>query len=472
MSTGRQRLDVEFYNRLLDLFGPRRVSRNEQDLLSYSRDLWPIGMLWIRDGEIPYSPNFIVWPETTEEVSKLLKMCNERGMPLVPFGGGSGMCGGAVPIKGGVICDMKRMNRIEGFSERSLLVTAQSGIIGEHLERELNRKGYSLGHCPSSMYISSLGGWLAARSAGFFATKYGKIEDMVVSIQAVLPDGTVIHTKTTPRSAAGPDFDQILMGSEGTLAIITKTTLRMHVSPESVLFHSFVFKNIADGVAAIRHIMRDGIKPAAVRLYDEQQSRNTLDSIGYAAEGNLLLLVFEGTPRCTIEESQIGLEHCLSCGGQDMGEEPARNWYENRYSENYRQSLILSKDNMVTDTIEVAAIWSNLLPLYQKIKNILEPHVTVNTCLGHAYPEGASLSFSVTGKTQETPDRSLYMNIWSDALAACIEAGGTISHHHGIGLLRAFAIHAELGAAFALFAGMKKFLDPKNILNPGKLGLT
>ena len=470
----RKVVNVEVFSRLRDLLGPKRVSRSPLDQINYSRDSWPLGLLWTRAGEVPYRPDFIVWPETTEEISKLLSMCNDFGIPLVPYGAGSGVCGGTVPLEGGIICDLKRMSRVETLNEKSLLVTVQTGIIGEHLERYLAHKGYTMGHFPSSIYCSTLGGYLATRSAGQLSSKYGKIEDMVVSVQAVLPNGEVIHTRTAPRRATGPNFDQLLVGTEGTLGIITRATMRIWPEPDHREFAAYRFASIEDGANAMRKMIQLGITPAVMRLYDETDTALSMSAIGYEQDGgNLLILVFDGGPKRCALEADMAAEVCASEGGRDLGCEPAEHWWEHRYAISYKQSIIMSSEHAVLDTVEVATTWKNLMRLYTSMRAALSEHVTVLAHFSHAYREGCSIYFTAVGHADEKmPDRELYQTMWESALDACVAAGGAVSHHHGVGILKAKWMARQRGQWMDVFAGLKQRLDPNNILNPNKMGLS
>ncbi|MFT5433904.1 MAG: alkyldihydroxyacetonephosphate synthase, partial [Myxococcota bacterium] len=233
--------------------------------MAYSSDMWPRHQIWKMGGQpMRHPPDVVVWPGSEAEVAAVVRACSKYSVPIVPYGAGSGVCGGAVPIRGGVVVDMKRLNRFIEVDDHDLTVTAGPGIIGMHLEEELDARGYTLGHFPSSIVCSTLGGWLAARSAGQFSSRYGKIEDMIVSMRVVLADGSILET--------GPDqpFDwtQVIVGSEGILGLITQATLRMHPKPESAAFRGYRFRNLEDAVRAVRLVMQAGLAPHVIRLYD------------------------------------------------------------------------------------------------------------------------------------------------------------------------------------------------------------
>jgi alkyldihydroxyacetonephosphate synthase len=251
-------IDPALRESLAGIFPPDRLSASAPDRIAYARDLWPVGQFWARQGAFPHPPDVIVWPEKVDEIVALLQLANERRFPVIPMGAGSGVCGGTVAHRGGVILDMKRMKQVRRLDGDSLLATIEAGIIGQHLEEWLNGRGYTLGHFPSSIYCSSFGGWIATRSAGQLSTKYGKIEDMVQGLEGVFPDGTLFSSKVVPRSAAGPRFDQLLLGSEGTLAVITAATCRIRPLPEARRFAGYVYPD---------HLHdHDGARPRCLRV--------------------------------------------------------------------------------------------------------------------------------------------------------------------------------------------------------------
>src|SRR4051812_615678 len=248
---------------------PGRVSTTPPDRVAYARDLWPRGLLGVAAGDpAPHPPDAVVWPTSTAEVSDIVQAAQRAGTPIVPFGAGSGVCGGTLPIRGGLLIDLKRMRRLVELDERAAAATFEAGILGEHLEHELNRRGWTMGHFPSSIMCSTYGGWLAARSAGQFSTKYGKIEDMVRRLTFV--DG---RGGTHELEAGGsPDLAQLIVGSEGTLGIITQATCTVHPLPATRIYRGWAFPRVAAGCEAIRRLLQRNLRPAAVRLYDELDS--------------------------------------------------------------------------------------------------------------------------------------------------------------------------------------------------------
>jgi alkyldihydroxyacetonephosphate synthase len=262
--TAQLRRDLE------GIVGARRVSVDPVDRDVYARDMWPRLLLARRAGESPQRlPDVIVWPESVREVAAIVKLARQAGVPIVPYGGGSGVCGGAVPRYGGITIDTKRMVAIRSVSDDEMVCDVDAGIIGERFERELARRGYTFGHFPSSIYCSTVGGWLATRAAGQLSTKYGKVEDRVVGVTVVTGRGEIVETDGPTRALRGPNWTQLMVGSEGTLGVITSARLRVSPAPQLRVMRGYWMPDVATGLEAIRSVMQRGLRPAVVRLYDE-----------------------------------------------------------------------------------------------------------------------------------------------------------------------------------------------------------
>jgi len=490
-----------------------RATAAPQDRIAYARDLWPKATYFAGLGKVPRPPDAICWPADEAQLGKLVAYARERHIPLIPYGAGSGVCGGAIALTGGVTVDLKRMDKLLEVDRAALRFTCQAGIIGENLERELATHGLSLGHFPSSIYCSTLGGWLAARSAGQCSTKYGKIEDMCASLTAVLGTGEIV--KVGGRPARGADLAQLLIGSEGTLGFITQASLYAVPAPAELVYRAVRFRTLESGAEAIRRILRDGLRPAVVRLYDpfdtviagkggkphfeatDSQHRDSIQviqeraplaarlairaALGRPAALNhiadllrecLLVLVFEGDGELASAEDEQALILCRELGGVDLGASPARHWMEQRYAVSYKQSKMFAA-GAFADTMEVAATWDRVLPVYRAVRKAVAPLGFIMAHLSHAYVEGCSLYFTFSA-TAASPEACAerYDALWREALGAAMGAGATVSHHHGIGFWKAARLHEELGSAgvHALQA-LKRTCDPDGILNPGKLGL-
>lgn len=497
---------------LRDALGEDGLSTAPLDRFCTARDLWPRDLLRSRDGLPPTWPDAVCWPQDDVQVAHVLSVATRFGVPVIPFGSASGVCGGAATTRPGtLILDLKRMARIEELDPVSLQVRVQAGMNGERLERELAERGFTLGHFPSSIYCSTVGGWVAARSAGQLSTRYGKIEDMLVALRGVLPDGSPFETLPAPRSAFGPDLKGVLLGSEGCFGVITAATFKIWPQPEARRFRAFLAPDVRAGTEAIRRTLRRGARPAAVRLYDELDtliigskgskrsgsplkrlagkvkaafpglaravqdavlaSPTILKGIEGMLKGCLLIYTFEGDPRITAAEESVAAEEALLVGMKDLGEEPARAWWGHRYSVSFKLSPLIS-DGFFIDTFEVACPWTDLIPLYEGVRDGLGDEVAVMAHFSHAYPEGCSIYFSMAGKGKdEAATRDLYDRTWKRALEIARRHGATQSHHHGVGVLKQGGMAAEHGPLLRALAGLKAAVDPAWISNPGKLGL-
>lgn len=504
-----------------------RVSRAPADRFSYARDLWPRSLLALRDGHgAPHPPDFVVWPTSTDEVVSIVKLAARHEIPVVPFGAGSGVCGGAAAVHGGIVLDLKAMNRVVAIDSEALEATFEAGINGDHLEHELARRGLTLGHFPSSIMCSTLGGWLAARSAGQMSTKYGKIEDMTLAVEVVTGTGEVALCGRQPRGAPGPDWGQIFIGSEGTLGVITRATLRVHPEPELRLLRGWEFSAVDAGCDAIRRLLQRGLRPAVVRLYDEldtfihrvsahgkdpqdapDEERFRLSDprqasslerrvekaqswllgalLKYPAgingaaktlvprlgQGCLLILGFEGDKDLTAAEAALAASELERAGAKDLGEAPGLRWFDHRYKISFQQSKVFENGAFV-DTMEVASTWDRLLDVYASVRAAISRHALVMAHFSHAYSEGCSIYFTFVAKGENrAAAERIYDTIYRAGLSATLMAGGVLSHHHGIGMSKQRFLPEELGGGMDLLRALKTVLDPAGILNPGKMGL-
>ncbi len=452
-----------------DIVGEDNVSAGQADLLSSCRDYWPVNSIWMMEGTFPALPQLVVWPESTEEVAALLALANRENIPVTPYGEGSGALGGVVPLNGGVTFDLKRMNKIRSLDEKNLLVTAESGLNGALYEEQLNKSGYTGGHFPQSLRCSTVGGWLSCRAAGQFSTRYGKIEDMAVSLEAVLPDGTVFSGRSVPRTATGPRADHLLLGAEGTLGIITSATLRVWPLPEKRHMATYTFEKLEEGLEAIRLFMRAGTRPAVVRLYDGQETGNHFPELG--DKRCALILLIEGSAKIVDAEAEVIADCVRSKGAESAGSEHVEHWLEKRF--NIGVASMLLQKGAVLDTIEVTTNWHNAYSTYQAMQEALlgvEGTMLASGHYSHVYPEGAALYMTTVG-FPGNDKISYYKKLWEAAMEACHSEGAAFSHHHGVGLHRGLWMAEEHGPGLEVLKRIKAALDPGGIMNPGKLAL-
>ena len=475
----RVAVDAPLLRRLTDACA--EVSEVADDRAEAGRDWWPLAIGWATAGQVPARPAVVARPTDTGQVSAVLALCDEARVPVTAAGGRSGVCGASVPLFGGVALDLCGLDGIAAVDSESLVADLRAGTFGPEVESGLRGDhGLTLGHWPQSMDLSTVGGWLACRGAGQYSNRYGKIEDMVIGLEVVLADGRVVRTGGHgPRSATGPNLTQLFVGSEGTLGVITEGRFRVHPVPDGEGRRAFGFPSFAKGLDACRRILRRGATPAVLRLYDETESGRSFD----LPDTNVLVVLDEADPglvaaTCAVVDDECGDGDRLDAGLVDR-------WLEHR---NDVSALApLWRSGVVVDTVEVSARWGALPGLYRSVLDTLgrvEGTLVASSHQSHAYTDGACLYFTFAGRLPEgtmadgdDPADALawadryYRRAWDEVTRVTQAAGGSISHHHGIGLNRARFLPAALGPAFAVLASVKQALDPHGILNPGKLGL-
>lgn len=497
-----------------------RASTDDADKVAYSRDLWPRHHMDVRAGRVgEHRPGLIVWPESTAAVQAIVQWAAARRVPLAPFGAGSGVCGGILPNQDVVVVDLKRMARWRELDDRAPSLDVEAGAMGLPLEEQLGRRGFTLGHFPSSILCSAVGGWVAGRSAGQCSGYYGKIEDMVVALECVTCEGDVV---TLSRRAHGPDLTPLMIGSEGVLGIVTSAKLRLHPAPTVRSFGAFTFPETEAGWEGMRVMFQAGLRPAVSRLYDpfdallarmggvksKKHTERTgqppapglggtaLRSLlrrptglnrlldvagGRALGGAMLVVIFEGDDDAPARDMARARALLERVGGRYDGEALARRWLDHRYAVSYRMAPIYAAGAWV-DTMEVAATWKNLGALYDGVRRALGRHAFVMAHLSHAYPDGCCIYFSFAGSarpggggagadasTWDTASLASYDQAWREGLAAAEAAGGTIAHHHGVGRSKAPRIPREIGRGLEVVRALKRALDPAGIFNPGNL---
>jgi alkyldihydroxyacetonephosphate synthase len=443
------------------------VDRDTDALATASRDWWPLGMIWAHDETPMTTAAAITRPGSAGDVADVLRVCNEARIPLTATAGRSGVCGASVPVHGGVILDLTGITGIVDVDPAALVLDVRAGTFGTPLEATLRTDhDVTLGHWPQSIDLSTVGGWLACRSAGQLSTRYGKIEDMVVGLDVALADGRTIRTGGAPRAAVGPDLNQLFVGSEGTLGVITSARLRVHPAPTAERRAAYGFTRFGDGLDACRRILRRGATPAVLRLYDAIEADR---HFGTGADA-ILLVLDEGDPALTDAVLTIVDSECEAAAPAD----PALldTWLEHRNDVSALGRFI--SEGFVVDTMEIAARWSTIAAVYDDVLAAfrgVDGMLLASAHLSHAYRDGACLYFTFGGRPELDQRETFYRAVWDAGMDATLAAGAALSHHHGIGLNRGRYARAALGDAFDVLVATKTALDPHGILNPGKLGL-
>jgi alkyldihydroxyacetonephosphate synthase len=447
---------------------PDRVLDDAAALEAHRLDYWILAHLRARQGRLGAGPVCVVRPRTTAEVAATVRAAQRHHVAVVPYGGGSGVLGGAVPPAGSLVIDLRAMDRLLELEETSLLARAQAGMMGGDYERAVTARGYTTGHYPQSIERATLGGLVATRSAGQFSTKYGNIEDLLLGLEVVLPSAETLRLSPVPRASTGPSLRELFLGSEGSLGIVTEVTLRVFPLPERRALASVGCASVAAGLDVIRRVVRAGWRPAVLRLYDATETARTFHE-WVPADTCLLLVVCEG-PAALVEAEMQAIEAAAGDAPR-LGPAPVEHWLEHRNTVP-SWDVFLDRELMV-DTIEIAATWDRVAGLYESVVGALHEvpgMVVASAHSSHSYAQGTNLYVTFVLKPEDfSRAEETYLQAWSSVMEATLAAGGTIAHHHGIGRLRVPWLERELGAAYQVLRALKRALDPAGIMNPGAL---
>lgn len=354
------------------LLGEDRVPDDREVLSRSGTDTWPLRMLQKTLGATFAEPLCVVQPRSTAEVASTLSYLSQRSIPVVPRGGGSGVSGGVEPTAQGVVVDLSRMNRILDLDEENLTVTAEAGVVLGHLEAWLNEQGYICGHYPQSIDLAQLGGLVATRSSGQYSTRYGNVEDLLLGLEAVLPSGEVVRIKSVPRRAVGPDLRQLWLGSEGSFGVVTEVTLKVFPRPADRWMQAYALPSMCTGLSVMQRFMREGWRPAVVRLLDHTEAGRSFGDAISEGEG-VLLLLSEGPEGYVKAESEAVDRVVRAGGGRPLGAAPVEKWLHKRNDVSEFEKYI--KMGVLLDTIEVAAGWSDIAHIYEQVAARLKAEV-------------------------------------------------------------------------------------------------
>lgn len=446
-------------------------SIEDRDILSHSYDAWPVSVKWKQQGKQPCKPDAVYWPKNTREICALVSWANSEGLPITPWGLGSAVTGACLADRGGIMIDLSKMNAVTQVDEENLIITVQAGKRGIDLEAELNARGLTLNHHPQSLDRSTVGGWVATRATGQLSSRYGGIEDLIVALKIVLPNGEIIQTKKTPRAAIGVDLKSLFIGSEGTLGIVTEVSLKIFRLPDISIEEAIAFPSIQDGIEVMRKLMQAQLRPSLVRFYDFDEARHAMQDKSFA--NCVMFLQFEGRFSVVAQaEYEAAMSICAEHSGTGIGPDPVRAWLARRYDFSAVEA-ILAENGGVAETIEISDFWSSIAGTYAELKDALKPFADeVLGHFSHVYAHGTSLYLILLGKaeTAEAAEAQLF-EIWKTAMEICLKRGVAISHHHGVGLARLPFIRQEMASTESILNTLKSAIDPKGIMCPGKLGL-
>ncbi|MFO7280890.1 MAG: FAD-binding oxidoreductase [Thermoanaerobacterales bacterium] len=467
LAAERVEVDDRLLARLRDACA--EVTAEPAELAEASRDWWPLAMSWATEGQVAGLAAAVARPTDAEQVAAVLALCHEARVPVTAAGGRSGVCGASVPLHGGVVLDLTGLAGVVDVDETSLVLDVRPGTFGDVLEHELrDRHGATLGHWPQSVSLSTVGGWLACRSAGQLSGRYGKIEDMVLGLDVALADGRRITTGGWPRAAVGPDLTQLFVGSEGTLGVVTGARLRLHPAPVAEQRGAWLLPTFEAGLEAMRRTVQRGATPAVLRLYDAAEADRTY----HTGDRALLLALDEGDPTLVEATFAVLADAAAAAGGEPGDAAHVEHWLAHRNEVSALEALI--GKGYTVDTMEVSGSWSALPRIYRATIDALlgvEGTLAASAHQSHSYPSGGCLYFTFAGQVEPERRDTYYRALWDAGQRAVLANGGALSHHHGVGLNRSRFVREALGSALDVLVAAKRALDPHGILNPGKLGL-
>jgi alkyldihydroxyacetonephosphate synthase len=494
------RLDGRTLGRLRAACGDEWVRGSDRERIMHSIGRSLPDLLRLRSGDLPTPCDVVVYPGDEGTVAAVLRIAADADLAVIPVGGATSVVGGieARPRpsqRGALALDTTRLDALLQLDPLSRTATVQAGIDGPALEARLRTRGYTLGHFPQSFEHSTLGGWIATRSSGQFSGRYGALEDTLVAVRVVTPAG-VLRTTLAPRSAAGPDLRALVLGSEGTLGVIVEATLRVRPAPEAHDERAMLFRDFEAGAAAVRQAAQERAGVAMLRVSDAAETElfevlrrdpgRRVDPaswvlaaaarLGYGEGRSVLVYAHEGdaaeVARGMARARALGRGH----GGLPLGRRPGRSWYRDRFRTPYLRDWLLDYD-VAVDTLETAVPWSRFDAAHRGILRDLRAALETRAGSGlamahlsHSYTDGASLYFTLVYPLDPAGSLKQWSEIKREATESVLAHGGTLSHHHGIGLDHAPWMAREKGTVgLEALRALRQRVDPAGLMNPGKL---
>jgi alkyldihydroxyacetonephosphate synthase len=468
--------------------GSGHLSTADEARVRHMRGKSTPDLLRLRRGDVSDAPDAVLEPGSHDEVLEVLRICTEDRIAVVPFGGGTTVVGGLEPrhegFAGVIALDLRRLNALVAVDDESRIATLEPGLRGPEAEALLAEHGFTIGHFPQSFLYATIGGFAAARSSGQASAGYGRFDERVVGLRVATPRGT-LELGRAPKSAAGPDLRQLLLGSEGALGVLTAITVEVRPVPEARVYEGWRFADFTTGAAALRRLVQDGPVPTVLRLSDEVETAlnlarpTELSGEGEAepagpSGGCLAITGYEGTAG-EVAARREAVSDLLRALGAEPDPAAGATWEHGRYHGPYLRDSLLDAGALV-ETLETTTFWSGIPRLYEAVREALTTslaaqgtNAVVMCHISHVYPSGASLYFTVACAQREDP-----VEQWWTAKAATsdaiIAAGGSITHHHGIGVDHRAWYEQQIGPlGVAALQAVKRELDPAGILNPGVL---
>jgi FAD/FMN-containing dehydrogenase len=447
---------------------PVRISTDSAQLDELSWDALSEGRIHPRHHPQLQSPICVVRPQSTDEVRRIVQFANVEKISIVPFGGGSGLMGGALSIRPSMVVDLRAMNRIPEIDVEARSARVQSGVVLESFDQKLNNAGFILGHDPWTVPVATVGGAISTNSVGYRAGIYGSMGEQVLGLEAVMPSGEILRTRAVSKHSAGLDLNALLIGAEGCFGIITEATVRIFPRPETRLFSGYLFSSFEQGYAAIQQMFQRRLRPAMLDYGDDEDRHEP---------GALLYLVFEGNEAIVTTEEKQAATICAEHGGKPLSRrEPEEFWrgrheIARRFMRNRRQRRERGGDGVYRDWIHVALPASKVLAFKRAAQDIIKRR-NVRLEESGLWVQPELFSMRLSSDDDDTPNAQLVLEETIEELLRLVQQmGGSMEYTHGVGVKLAPLMAEEHGYGLDVMQQIKRALDPNNIMNPGKMGL-
>jgi len=453
---------------LARLIGTERISVDPSQLDELSWDALSEGRIHPQHRPELHRPTCIVKPQSTDEVRRVVEFANAEMISVVPFGGGSGLMGGALSIRPCIALDLRHMNRILDIDTEAHTARVEAGIVLESLDTTLSQSGFILGHDPWTVPVATIGGAISTDSVGYRAGIYGSMGEQVLGLEAVLPNGEVLRTPPVSKRSVGINLNALLIGGEGCFGVVTEATIRIFPIPETRVFCGFVFSSFEQGFVAIQKLFHKRVRPALLDFGDDEDEHEP---------GALLYLVFEGNEQVVAAESQLAIGICSDHSGKSLSpQEPEQFWRERhdiarRFMENRRQRRERGRDGIFRDWIHVALPGSKVLPFRRAAQEVIRRRGVILQESG-LWVQPELFSMRLAAENDALANAQLALEETVEALLRLAQQmGGSMEYTHGVGIKLAPLMANEHGYGLEVMRQIKRAVDPRNIMNPGKMGL-
>jgi alkyldihydroxyacetonephosphate synthase len=487
------RANEEILTALEDVIGKEHVHTDRSERISHARGRSYTDLLALRSGKV-MAPDAVVYPQDAAQVAAVLELCGKHDCAVVPFGGGTSVVGGVNPDpkdnRVTLALDLTLLAGVIDVDHDSLTATVKAGTRAIDFEEELNRHGLTLGHFPQSYDHATIGGFAATRSVGQASIGYGRFDQMVMGLRCTTPQGEIV-IKPYPSTATGPSLLQVILGSEGTLGVITEVAVHIHRKPTQPHYEGWIFPTFVDGLQVFRKLAQSGVVPDVMRLSDEEESRiamRTAQNEGVASaiarmylrahgqsHGCVAIVGWDRAAHAQTSRREAASRILGRGGGVPLGRRPGQSWLQSRFETPYLRDALIDR-GILAETLETATTWTNLNNVWGKVRHALNSALAaagtkpvIGAHASHVYPTGACLYFTVLAKQADDPVAQ-WNNAKRDATDAILDSGATLTHHHGVGREHAPWMEREVGStAVETLRALKNHLDPAGLMNPGAL---